>query len=66
MFLSVPKSHSLVFALELSACMLMLYFLPTVPASNKNLKKMKTLSRAAVKPTKLVSTLPKTVEDGLY
>ena len=35
-------------------------------SSNKNLKKMKTQSRAGIKPTKLGSTLPKTVEDGLY
>ena len=30
------------------------------------LKKMKTQSREAIKPTKPGSTLPKTVEDGLY
>ena len=35
-------------------------------SSNKNWKKMKNQSRATIKPTKLGSTLPKTVEDGLY
>ena len=35
-------------------------------SSNKNLKKMKTQSREAIKPTKLGSTLPTIVEDGIY
>ena len=40
--------------------------LTSTNSSNKNLKKMKTQSKAAIKPTKLGSTKPKTAEDGLY